>query len=126
MSETGIASSSRIATTVAGLVAVVFLGMSWYLVATFNQWEQVSVVYNAVCAVAFSAFGVLLGSKVQEVNVARAVQTADKALDEAKRKSDAIKAATAVLRDDEAGGGTSIPGGSDNRRTAIEILQQAM
>lgn len=126
MSDTGTASNSRIATAVAGLVAVMFLGMSWYLVATFNTWEQVSVVYNAVCAVAFSAFGVLLGAKVQEVNVVRAVQTADKALDEAKRKSAAIKAATAVLQDDEAGGSAAHSGNSKNRRAALEILQQAL
>ncbi|MGJ9420140.1 hypothetical protein ACHAC9_20655 [Massilia sp. CMS3.1] len=126
-----------IATVIAAFVAVVFLGMSVWLTYTFNEWSQVAVVYNAVCAVAFSAFGVLLGSKVQEVNVTRAVQTAERVSTELQKKTEAIKTATKALTPhNEAGGGAGdgagggAGGGAHGtrhaNRAAFDILINAM
>ena len=101
--------ANTLASAVAVLVAIVFLALSAWLIYFFDEWHQVTVVYNAVCAIAFSAFGVLLGSKVQEANVTRAVQTAEQASREVQIKTEAIKAAATTLSapeaDDESGGG---------------------
>lgn len=128
-SETPVVPISHMAMAIAVLVAVVFLAMSSWLTYKFPEWQQVAVVYNAVCAVAFSAFGVLLGSKVQEVNVTRAIQTAQAATIDASKKTVAIKAAIGTLHgsaatDNEAGGGV----GSvlQAQRSALGILIEAM
>ena len=120
---------NRLTSVVAVLVAIVFLGMSGWLVYVFQDWQQVAVVYNAICAVAFSAFGVLLGSKVQEVNVNKAVQTARSATTELEKTKEAIKTAANELHrgttdDDEAGGGTVEPRRAN--QAALSILINAM
>lgn len=135
MSETkfvpgGIAttSSGSVPVIVALLVAVVFLALSAYLIQKFADWNQVVVVYNAICSVAFSAFGVLLGAKVQEVNVTRAVQTAETALKDAQQKTEAIRTAAKALQvdDEEAGGGGGGKRARPGRQAALQILIDAL
>lgn len=128
--NTPMTTTTKVALVVAGLVAVVFITMSFWLITKFDKWENVVVVYNAVCAVAFSAFGVLLGSKVQEVNVTKAVQTAKEATADAQKKGEAIKAAAKALRsgtvDNEAGGGVLASGAELRNSVAHDILVDAM
>ena len=113
---------------IASIVAVVFLATSVWLIYSLNDWQQVTVIYNSLCAVAFSAFGVLLGSKVQEVNVTKAVQKADQAVSDLQKKSVAIKAATKALQgdtpDNEAGGG--VMSELSTNRAALAILTEAL
>ena len=116
--------TNKVANVVAGIVAVVYLAMSFYLLDKYPEWERTVVVYNALSAIAFSAFGVLLGSKVQEVNVVKAVQTAKEATADAQKKGEAVKAAAMALGDDEAGGGTIDPRKAN--RVAHDILVNAM
>ena len=120
---------TRLPMIAAAVVAVVFLAMSIWLLSKFGEdWSHAVVIYNAVCSIAFTAFGVLLGSKVQEVNVAKATASATEAKADATKKADAIKSALTTLRpgtgsNDEAGGGAIIVKSS---RDAHEILLQAL
>lgn len=121
---------SRTSLIAALVVAIVFLGVSIWLLSKFgDDWNHVTVVYNALCSIAFTAFGVLLGSKVQEVNVAKATATATDAKADAAKKSDAIKTALTTLRpvvgaSDESGGGSGAAVKSS--RDAHEILLRAL
>ena len=44
-----------------------------------KNWERALVIFNAVSAIGYAAVGVLLGTTVQQVNVANAKKEADKA-----------------------------------------------
>jgi hypothetical protein len=115
------------------LLTLVFLGVSIWLLATYGTgehgWDHAVVVYNALTSIAFTAAGVLLGTKVQQVNVDKANADAKHANDEAGKKSGAIKSALTAL-DGSAGRSVQEDGGGtatvDSITSARSILQQAL
>jgi len=67
--------------------AILYLGYVGFLILKFvlgdgadKNWEHALVILNAVSAIGFAAVGVLLGTTVQQVNVANAEKKADKAM----------------------------------------------
>ena len=80
-----------------------------FIVATKQPgggWERAQAIYSGITSVGFAAIGVLLGTQVQQVNVAAARSDADKArLGEAKAKG-AIKDVLPMLPPDDRGGGS--------------------
>lgn len=105
---------SKFAPGVALILTISFLAASaWmlsYAIQTDkNNWDHAVVVYNALTSVGFSAVGVLLGTKVQQVNVDKANSDTAKAQQESAKKTSAIQSALTHLEGtaaDEAGGGT--------------------
>jgi len=70
---------STAALWIAGVLSVGYLIFAGYLFLNFvrvagddKQWDHAVVLLNAMSAIGFSAFGVLLGTTVQQVNVANA------------------------------------------------------
>ena len=73
-----------------------------------SNWDHAIVVYNALTSVGFSAVGVLLGTKVQQVNVDKANADTAQAKQESAKKTTAIQSALTHLEGtsaDESGGG---------------------
>ncbi|WP_077002717.1 hypothetical protein [Variovorax sp. KK3] len=108
--------NSKLTNGAALLITLAFLLASGWLLYAFGltgdkAWDRAVVVYNALTSVGFAAVGVLLGTKVQQVNVEKANGEADKAKADAARKADAIKTALTEMGKppaaavDEAGGG---------------------
>ena len=110
------ANNSKATTIAAGVLTLVFLAVSGWILATFgvgdHGWDHVVVVYNALTSIAFTAVGVLLGAKVQQVNVNKANDEAKAANAKATTSSSAIKTALSQLETpsntkvDESGGGS--------------------
>ncbi|MBP2511752.1 hypothetical protein [Sphingomonas sp. PvP018] len=80
----------------AALLAVAWLIASWLMYERFvppgqpEAWDRALVLYNGLSAVGFTAIGVLLGTQVQQVNVAAARREAASARQgEAEAKSGA-------------------------------------
>jgi len=123
----------KLSDIVAILLTAVFLGVSIWLLNTYGAgdrgWEHAVVVYNALTSIAFTAVGVLLGAKVQQVHVDKANADAEQATNDASKKSAAIKTALMKLEEaagrnvQEAGGGTVTV---DSISGARIILQQAL
>ena len=99
------------------------------LVASAN-WDRSLVIFNALSAIGFAAIGVLLGTKVQEVNVAKAETDKEKAkaseanlaghsrelsnaAKEVLRKAEGLKASS---KDFQAVGSGSLRDGGDEAR----------
>lgn len=125
-------------TTIAIITAIVLTGVwlvgSWYLFNYFamqkppegSNWERALVIYNGIASVAFAAIGVLLGTQVQQANVARARQEAAEAKVDATKKGEVIdrvkEAVTTPPKSDDLGGGT--PADAAERR--LEQVRQAL
>lgn len=67
----------------AALLTVFYLGTAWYLLNHFalpanpeGNWERALTLLNGIAAIGFAAAGVLLGTSVQQVNVASAQKEA--------------------------------------------------
>ena len=104
---------SKFTPGVALILALSFLAASaWmlnYAIQTDpSHWDHPIVVYNALTSVGFSAIGVLLGTKVQQVNVDKANADTVQAKKESAKKTTAIESALTHLErtsTKEAGGG---------------------
>src|SRR5690348_802981 len=85
-STTAESKKSTAALVIAGLLTaayLVFVGLLvvWFVVGdgADKKWDHAQIIFNALSAIAFSAVGVLLGTTVQQVNVANAKKETDKA-----------------------------------------------
>jgi hypothetical protein len=80
------ARKSTIAIAAAVVLSAGYLCFAGYLFVKFvlgdgggTNWDRAVVLFNAVSAIGFSAFGVLLGTTVQQVNLVNAKKETDKA-----------------------------------------------
>ncbi len=107
----------------------IVIGLFWIVISVVlvyhfgvqeNNWDHTLVVYNAVSSVGFAAIGVLLGVKVQQVDLVNAKA-------DAKSKSNAVKDALRALTQDtgDAGGGTPL-GRTSGGAEALAILLRAL
>lgn len=126
---------TKLTSAVAVLLTIAFLIASGWLLMSFgltgeHAWDHAVVIYNALTSVGFTAIGVLLGTKVQQVNIEKANSDVGKVTADAQKKSDAIHAALSHLDnappaappkpgDDSGGGLTTIT-------AAKLILRQAL
>lgn len=91
------------------------------------SWDKALVLYNGLCAVGFTAVGVLLGTQVQEVNVVAARRDAqaaqrDKAVaqtDAATVRAGARAALRATTAGDDRGGGEAADPAARARLDAV-------
>ena len=105
--------TSKITPGVALILMLTFLAASAWMLNQASQtdkgtWDHAIVIYNALTSVGFSAVGVLLGTKVQQVNVDKANAETAQAKQESAKKTTAIQSALTHLEGtsaDEAGGG---------------------
>ena len=122
--------NSQIPTYSALALTIVFLVVSAWLLKNFgvtgdHAWDHAVVVYNALTSIAFTAVGVLLGAKVQQIHVDKANADATLAKGESAAKTAAIKTALTHLNSangqvDEAGRGIA------PASTARAVLLQAL
>lgn len=113
---------SWITLSVAIILALLYVGASWLLLNHFvlskppgddATWQRALVIYNGIASVGFAAIGVLLGTSVQQVNLAAAQKDANAAKQEASDKGNVIKGALDKLSgvappsSAEAGGGAA-------------------
>ena len=104
----------------AALIALAFLVGSGVMLYCFGlntpdkgNWDHAVIVYNALTSVGFTAIGVLLGTQVQQVNVANAKAETKDAKADGNKKATAIRGAVdalghpAAASADEAGGGVT-------------------
>ena len=89
-----------------GLTLIWIVGtvaMYYEFVAGSNNWDHALVLYNALTSVGFTAVGVLLGTQVQQVNLAAAEKKASDAKAEADKKGMVLKAIGRTVSDDRGG-----------------------
>jgi hypothetical protein len=109
------ASAGKVGLTVTTIAAIiltlVYLGAAALLLSHFTwvdnpvgNWERALVIFNGIAAVGFTAVGVLLGTSVQQTNVANARSDAAQAkASEAQIKGAAREVVNAA--DSDLGGG---------------------
>lgn len=115
--------------TIAAIVlTAIWLVASWYLFDKFamqtpplgSNWERALIIYNGLASVGFTAIGVLLGTQVQQANVARARQEAAVAKVDATKKGEVIERVTEALTPPtDLGGGR--PGDAAERLEQVRL-----
>ena len=82
-------------------IVALYIASSWFLLQHFVltqalpdlSWSRAMVIYNGIASAGFAAIGVLLGTSVQQVNLAAAQTGLAKAQFDSNNKTDAIKTA---------------------------------
>ncbi len=109
-------------TPIAALIlAITYLWFTWRIYSDFamqepptGNWDHAMIIYNGITSVGFAAIGVLLGTQVQQTNVAQAQQ-------EAARARNALKGGLEMTDGAENGGdkGGASPTGDAAKLKAI-------
>jgi hypothetical protein len=95
------AKTSIIALISALIIVALYVASSWFLLQHFVltqslpdlSWSRAMVIYNGIASAGFAAIGVLLGTSVQQVNLAAAQTGLAKAQTDSDNKTQAIKTA---------------------------------
>ena len=133
MTDVAKSNPTRITLIAAIVLTVIYVVWSWYVFSKFamqtppngSSWDHAMVIYNGVASIGFAAIGVLLGTQVQQTNVARAHEEAAGAKADAAKKGEVIKRVEELTRSepDDRGGG---PSKSNDAPERLEQIRQEL
>lgn len=128
------AKRSIVTTIVALVLAALYVAASWYLLQRFAldkplpelSWQRALIIFSGITSVGFAAIGVLLGTTVQQVNIAAAREQASAAKAEADKKTKAIKGAITKLTGPPATQPADLGGGPMTEATRVAEAHRAL